>query len=264
MTGKLYIGTNTKMFQTGTEAETYIRKMDDLIDDIRDRLEFFFIPSFTSLERSVRAVGDRIRIGAQNMAWEDRGQFTGEVSPLMLEEIGVRFVLIGHSERRHVFGETDGMEAAKVRLAADHGFTVLLCVGETAEQKDAGRSIQAVREQLEKAAGVLGPEEARERLWIGYEPVWAIGTSGVPASASYAEDMHGAIKGVLRQMFDGDGAEIPVLYGGSVNASNAPEIIARDGIDGLFIGRSAWDPDRFNGIIRSVLPVFESRASKQP
>ena len=89
MTHKLYIGTNTKMFQTGNEAEAYIRRMDELIDDIRDRLEFFFIPSYTSLERTAKAVGDRIRIGAQNMAWEDRGQFTGEVSPLMLEEIGV-------------------------------------------------------------------------------------------------------------------------------------------------------------------------------
>lgn len=262
MKRRLYIGTNTKMFQTGAEAEDYICRMDELIDDIRDSLEFFFIPSFTSLERVVRAVGSRIRIGAQNMAWEDRGQFTGEVSPLMLEEIGVRFVLIGHSERRHVFAETDEMEAAKIRLAADHGFKALLCIGETAGQKDSGLAVQAVLEQLKTAAGTLSPEEASERLWIGYEPVWAIGTSGTPASASYAEDMHGAIRDGLIQLFGDKGTGIPVLYGGSVNPSNAVGIIARDGIDGLFIGRSAWDPERFNGIIRSVLPVFERRTGK--
>ena len=161
MTRKLYIGTNTKMFQTGSEAEAYIRRMDELIDDIRDRLEFFFIPSYTSLERSVKAVGDRIRVGAQNMAWEERGQFTGEISPLMLEEIGVRFVLIGHSERRHVFRETDEDEARKIRCAADHGFTSLLCVGETAEQKNSGLAAASVMEQLKQSAGTLKAEEKK-------------------------------------------------------------------------------------------------------
>lgn len=262
MSGKLYIGTNTKMFQTGSEAEEYIRQMDRLIDDIRDRLEFFFIPSFTSIDRVVKAVGDRIRVGAQNMAWEERGQFTGEVSPLMLEELGVRFVLLGHSERRHVFGETDGQLSKKIRCAADHGFTSLLCVGETLEQKDSGNSRRAVREQLMADAGCLAPEEACGRLWIGYEPVWAIGTSGVPASASYAEEMHLYIKDVLREMFGEASSEIPVLYGGSVNPQNAPEIAAREGIDGLFIGRSAWVPERFNSIIRDVLPLFEQRKNR--
>ena len=259
---KLYIGTNTKMLQTGAEAEEYIRRMDHLIEDIRDRLEFFFIPSYTSLDRVVRAVGSRIRIGAQNMAWDDRGQYTGEVSPLMLEELGVRFVLIGHSERRHVFRETDADEARKIRCAADHGFTALLCVGETAEQKDSGNSVSSVREQILRCTELLEPDEVQGRLWIGYEPVWAIGTSGVPASASYAEDMHGYIKTVLREMFGDAGKEIPVLYGGSVNPKNAPELAARDGIDGLFIGRSAWDPDRYNSIIRNVLPIFEERTGR--
>lgn len=262
MRRKLYIGTNTKMFQTGCEAEEYIKRMDCLIDDIRDRLEFFFIPSFTSLDRVVRAVGDRIRIGAQNMAWEERGQFTGEVSPLMLDELGVRFVLIGHSERRHVFGETDEQEAKKIRCAADHGFTALLCVGETLEQKESGKSLEAVREQLLTDTAGLTAEEASRLLWIGYEPVWAIGTSGVPASASYAEDMHGFIKDVLAQTFGEQGRYIPVLYGGSVNPANAPEMAEREGIDGLFIGRSAWEPERFNSIIREVLPIFERRSDR--
>ncbi len=259
MKRRLYIGTNTKMFQTAGEAEAYIRRMDELIGDIRDRLEFFFIPSYTSLERVVRAVGGRIRIGAQNMAWEERGQYTGEISPLMLDEIGVRFVLIGHSERRHVFRETDEDEAKKIRCAADHGFTSLLCVGETAEQKESGLAEASVIRQLRAAAGELSPEEAAGKLWVAYEPVWAIGTSGVPASASYAEDMHGVIKTALRDMFGENGSAVPVLYGGSVNPSNAVDIISRKGIDGLFIGRSAWDPERFDSIIRDVLPVFENR-----
>jgi len=256
---KLYIGTNTKMFQTGSEAEEYITRMDRLIDDIRDRLEFFFIPSFTSIERCAAAVGSRIRVGAQNMAWEDRGQFTGEVSPLSLEEIGARFVLIGHSERRHVFGETDDMEAKKIRCAADHGFTSLLCVGETAQEKDAGMAEETVKRQLRIAAGVLSQAEALDKLWIGYEPVWAIGTSGVPAGPDYAEHMHSVIKGELKEMF-GDGAgDIPVLYGGSVNPGNANDMIARQGVDGLFVGRSAWDPERFSSLIRGALEVFDRR-----
>lgn len=259
MKRRLYIGTNTKMFQTAAEAEAYIRRMDELIGDIRDRIEFFFIPSYTSLERVARAVGGRIRIGAQNMAWEERGQYTGEISPLMLDEIGVRFVLIGHSERRHVFRETDEDEAKKIRCAADHGFTSLLCVGETAEQKESGLAEASVIRQLRTAAGVLSSEEASGKLWVAYEPVWAIGTSGVPASASYAEDMHGVIKTALRDMFGENGSAVPVLYGGSVNPSNAVDIISRKGIDGLFIGRSAWDPERFDSIIRDVLPVFENR-----
>lgn len=247
------------MFQTGAEAEEYIRRMDHLIEDIRDRLEFFFIPSFTSLDRVVRAVGSRIRIGAQNMAWEDRGQYTGEVSPLMLEELGVRFVLIGHSERRHVFRETDADEARKIRCAADHSFTSLLCVGETAEQKDRGNGVNSVREQILRCTELLEPDEVQGRLWIGYEPVWAIGVSGTPAPASYAEEMHAAIREILEERFGACGKDVPVLYGGSVNQGNAVDIISRRGVDGLFIGRSAWDPDRFNGIIRSVLPVFEGR-----
>ena len=259
MRKKFYVGTNTKMFQTGAEAESYIRRMDSLIDDIRDRLEFFFIPSFTSLDRVVKAAGGRVRIGAQNMAWEDRGQFTGEVSPLMLEELGVRFVLIGHSERRHVFRETDEDMAKKLRCAFDHGFTALLCVGETAQQKDAGNSIGAVREQILRAADLLRAEEPDGNLWIGYEPVWAIGYSGVPASAGYAQDMHLAIKDILYERFGERGRDVPVLYGGSVNAGNAVDYISRRGVDGLFIGRSALDPDGFNGIIRDALEAFESR-----
>ncbi len=171
-------------------------------------------PSFTSLERVTSAVGDKIRIGAQNMAWEDRGQYTGEISPLMLEELGVRLVLIGHTERRQIFRETDEDEAKKIRCAADHGFTALLCVGETAQQKDGGMAAEVIRRQLETAAGVLTAEEASRGLWIGYEPVWAIGTSGVPASADYAQKMHLMIKEILKDMFGEVSDDIPVLYEG--------------------------------------------------
>lgn len=259
---KIYLGTNTKMFQTPSEAEAFITRLKELTADIsREEMMLFVIPSFTSLERAVRAGCGSIRIGAQTMGWEDRGQFTGEISPLMLEELGVRFVMIGHSERRHVLHETDEEEARRVRCAVNHRFGALLCIGETAEQKEAGLSEDTLREQIRIGAGQITAAEAREHLWVAYEPVWAIGVNGTPASAEYAERMHVVIKQTLEELFGEDGKEVPVLYGGSVNPGNATELIVQPDIDGLFIGRSAWDADRFNRIIRSVLPLFKERSA---
>lgn len=258
---KVYLGTNTKMFQTASEASEFISRLRLLTGDIsREELTLFVIPSFTSLPSAVAAANGEILIGAQTMGWEDRGQFTGEISPLMLEELGVRFVMIGHSERRHVFHETDREESLRVSCAVRHGFRTLLCIGETAEQKEAGQSRTALAEQLRIGLGQLTPEQAARHLWIAYEPVWAIGVGGVPASADYADEMHAFIKETLCQIFgQPSGSKIPVLYGGSVNPDNAEKLAARANIDGLFIGRSAWDADRFHSIIRSVLPVFQKR-----
>lgn len=256
---KIYLGTNTKMFQTAGEAAEFISRLRVLTGDIsREELSLFVIPSFTSLHAAVAAADGQILIGAQTMGWEDRGQFTGEISPLMLEELGVRFVMIGHSERRHVLHETDEEEALRVSCAVRHGFRTLLCIGETAAQKAAGQSRAVLAEQLRIGLRMLTPEQAVQHLWIAYEPVWAIGIGGVPASADYADEMHAAIKETLCQLF-GQSEKIPVLYGGSVNPDNAVKLAARENIDGLFIGRSAWDADRFHSIIQSVLPIFRER-----
>jgi L-erythrulose 1-phosphate isomerase len=255
---KIYLGTNTKMYKTIFDTIDFLSELDSLTADIdRRMLELFVIPSFTSLEAARKCVpADKITLGAQNMCWEDKGQFTGEISPIMLKEVGVKIVEIGHSERRHVLRETDAEENKKVLAALNHGFTALLCIGETEEQKKQGISDEVLRIQLKTGLYGVTPKLA-EHLWVAYEPVWAIGANGTPASKEYADEKHAVIKRTLAELFGEEvGGGIPALYGGSVNNENANELIAMPHIDGLFIGRSAWNAKNFNTIIRAVMPLF--------
>ncbi|MGI6161385.1 MAG: triose-phosphate isomerase [Christensenellales bacterium] len=259
---KLYIGTNTKMYKTAADTVAYLKELSRLTSDIsRNEMELFVIPSYTSLHHANAAIQNaEIKLGAQNMAWEDEGQFTGEISPLMLSEIGIDIVMIGHSERRHVFGESDHEENLKVRCALRHGFTALLCIGETQQQKDDGVSDEALRMQIKRGLKDVDADKLN-RMWIAYEPVWAIGVSGKPASAEYADEKHGVIKDCLLELYGAAASDVPVLYGGSVNNQNATELIGMANIDGLFIGRSAWQADNFNYIIRQALPLFRAKRS---
>lgn len=255
---KLYLGTNTKMYKTISDTVEFLTKLNELTTDIdRSKVELFVIPSFTTLDHARKCVPkDKISIGAQNMSWEDEGQFTGEISPLMLKEVGVNIIEIGHSERRHVLGETDIQVNKKVLCALRHGFTPLLCIGETAEHKQLGISDEILCMQLKIGLHNVDSEQVKN-LWIAYEPVWAIGVNGIPASKEYAEEMHIVIKNTLIEMFGEEiGSDIPVLYGGSVNNKNAEELIVMPHIDGLFVGRSAWYAENFNTIIREVMTRF--------
>ena len=243
------------MYKNIKDTVSYLQDLESLTKDIsRDEIELFIIPSYTTLDSASKAIDQKnIRLGAQNMCWEEQGQFTGEISPLMLQEVGTDIVMIGHSERRHVLGETDEEENKKVLCALNHNFTTLLCVGETGEQKDYGISEEVIRIQLKK--GLYGvTKEQTEKLWIAYEPVWAIGVNGKPATKEYAEQIHIVIRETLVELFGEEaGNEVPVLYGGSVNPENAVGLSKMEHIDGLFIGRSAWQADNFNKIIRDVL-----------
>lgn len=254
---KIYLGTNTKMYKSISDTVEFLGRLCELTRDIdRKLLELFVIPSYTALNEARRTVSKEcIKLGAQNMCWEDEGQFTGEISPLMLKEIGINIVEIGHSERRHGMGETDEMEKKKVSAALRHGFTPLLCIGETLEQKNYGISDEILKIQLKIGLSEVTKEQAKN-IWIAYEPVWAIGVNGIPADEGYANEKHGVIKETLAAMFGEEGRDIPVLYGGSVNPSNAEPLIKEANIDGLFIGRSAWQADNFYKIIQSVLPLF--------
>ena len=189
---KLYLGTNTKMYKTIKDTCEYLERLKALTAEIPKAVELFVIPSYTSLSRAGEILQDsRIRLGAQNMCWEDVGQFTGEISPRMIRETGAQIIEIGHSERRHVFRETDEEENRKVKTALREGFSGISLNGSS-------------------------------RLWIAYEPVWAIGTKGIPASPAYAADRHRAIRETLCGLFGcAEGQEIPILYGGSVNQENA-------------------------------------------
>lgn len=251
---KLYFGSNLKMYKTIENTVNYLTELESLTKDIsRDEIQMFIIPSYTTLDRASKAVDhNNIKIGAQNMHWEEEGQFTGEISPVMLKEVGCDLVMIGHSERRHVFNETDAEENKKVLSAINHGFIALLCIGETAEQKENGISAEILREQLK--IGLHGTSvENIPQIWVAYEPVWSIGVNGTPATADYAEEMHVVIKGCLKELYGDRYEEIPVLYGGSVNPGNADELIQQPSIDGLFIGRAAWQADKFNPLIRSAI-----------
>ncbi len=254
---KLYIGTNTKMYKGIAETRSFLADLTERTRDLdRAFLELFVIPSFTALPAaSELCKSGLIRLGAQNMCWEDEGQFTGEVSPLMLKEAGVQIVEIGHSERRHVLGETDEQENRKVLCALRHGLTPLLCIGETREQRDYGISDEVLRMQLKIGLHGVDPEEEKP-LWIAYEPVWAIGVNGIPASESYVAEKHAVIRQTLAGLFGAErAARIPVLYGGSVNQKNARELIGLKNVDGLFIGRSAWQAESFERILRDVMAI---------
>lgn len=258
---KLYFGSNLKMYKNIQDTVKYLQDLVTYTKDIsRDEIELFILPSFTTLESSVQKT-DRsfVRLGAQNMCWEEEGQFTGEISPLMLQELGLDLVMIGHSERRHVFGEQDPEENRKVKAALAHGFTPLLCIGETAEEKNYGISPEVLRTQLKVGFHGVSPSDAA-RVWVAYEPVWSIGVNGTPASADYAEEMHKVIKACLLEIFGDAGADIPVLYGGSVNPQNACELIVQPSIDGLFTGRAAWQADKFDKLIRDAMAAIRQHS----
>ncbi len=252
---KLYFGTNTKMFKTIAQTEAYLMQLTALTEDLdRDVSELFVIPSFTALA-SVGPICRKagIVLGAQNMGWEDEGPFTGEISPLMLREVGVQLVELGHSERRHILGESDAMVNRKLLCALRNRLLPLLCIGETQEQKQMRLSEQVLRTQL-KAALYQASGDAASSLRVAYEPVWAIGESGQAASSDYVAHMVAVIRDELAQLFGAEASlTVPILYGGSVNSANAVSLAHVPQIDGLFIGRSAWDAENFNAIIRSVL-----------
>ena len=264
MKKKLYFGTNLKMYKNAKETAAYLESLVDHLKDInREEIELFVIPSYTSLEAAVSCVDrSRVKIGAQNMCWEEEGQFTGEISPLMLKELGLDLVMIGHSERRHVFLEKDATENLKVKAALQHGFIALLCIGETQEEKDYGISEEVLRTQLK--VGFHGVDASHTgKIWVAYEPVWSIGVNGTPASAEYAEEMHKVIKQCLKELFGEKSEEIPALYGGSVNPQNADQLIVQPSIDGLFTGRAAWQADAFDKLIRQAKSTFNTFEKEQ-
>lgn len=254
MKKKLYFGSNFKMYKNIEATKEYLNAITEATKDInREEVQFFFIPSYTSLESASKlSVRDSFIMGAQNMCWEDEGQFTGEISPLMLKELGLDLVMIGHSERRHGFGETDYTENKKVKKALESGFITLLCVGETDQEKEFGVSEEVLRTQIKIGLHGVAKEQIN-RIWIAYEPVWSIGVNGIPAPVDYAEAMHKVIKDCLVELFGEEGQMIPVLYGGSVNPDNSNALIVQPDIDGLFTTRTAFQVESFAKLIRDAI-----------
>jgi triosephosphate isomerase len=208
----------------------------------------FVIPPFTALAAVSAALRDTpVLVGAQTMHWEDAGAWTGEISPVMLRDCGAALVELGHSERRAHFAETDEAINRKVAAALRHGLRPLICVGESAAERRAGRAGAVLGRQVELALRDIPAERARDVL-IAYEPVWAIGHDGTPAEPCYVAAMIAALRAALPAPFAG----VSLLYGGSVDAANALAYARIDGVDGLFVGRAAWEVEGFLRIVRAV------------
>lgn len=251
---KLYFGSNFKMYKNVKDTLEYLEQFSQAVKDLdKEDVQFFFIPSYTSLQSASQSPGRSCyMLGAQNMCWEAEGQFTGEISPEMLRELEMDLVMVGHSERRHGFGESDKMENRKVKKALEYGFTTLLCVGETLEEKEFGVSAEILRTQLKIGLHGVGGDKI-SKIWIAYEPVWSIGVNGTPASADYAEAMHKVIRECLTGIFGEKGKDIPILYGGSVNSENSSALISQPDIDGLFTTRTAFQIEKFIKIIKDAI-----------
>ncbi len=253
-----WIGTGWKMNKTVAETLDYISTLRGLLPAAATDVALFIVPPHTALAAAREAIGDAgLLLGAQNMHWAEAGAFTGEISARMLEEFRVDLVELGHSERRQYFGETDEALNRKVKLALQHGLRPLVCVGDSAAEREAGASAEAVIRQAKLAVAGLSPDEL-DMCLIAYEPIWAIGETGVPATPPHIRRVHTAIR---RAIADLGGRSVPVLYGGSVNPENVTALAAEETVDGLFIGRAAWNPSGFAGLIEAAMAT---RRERQP
>lgn len=238
---KMIIAGNWKMNKTPKEALALIEELKPLVKN--EEVDVVFCPPYVSLMLAVEATKDsNIEIGAQNMYFEESGAFTGEIAPSMLTELGVKYVVLGHSERREYFGETNEIVNKKVLKAIEHGLTPIICCGETLEQREQGITVDLVRTQIKVAMNGVSAEDAKKAV-IAYEPIWAIGT-GKTATAEQAEEVCAAIRQVVREIYSEEVAEATrIQYGGSVNAGNANELFAMENIDGGLVGGASLKAD---------------------
>ena len=249
---KPIVAGNWKMNMAGEEAETLAGGVVDAVADTADA-EVVLCPPFTVLERVARAVeGSRVGLGAQNMHWEPDGAYTGEVSGGMLLTCECRYVILGHSERRTYFGETDVTVNRRLKAALAAGLTPLVCVGETLEERESEATEKGVQKQITGALEGLSSEEVR-RVVLAYEPVWAIGT-GLTATPEQAQGVHAFIREVLGQTFSDDVSDtVRIQYGGSVKPENAADLFGQPDIDGGLIGGAALQADSFAAIVRAAV-----------
>jgi triosephosphate isomerase len=250
-----WIGTSWKMNKMRAEARRFAEVLQASPVSKTTLAHPFVIPPFPYIAEVAQILqGTAVRIGAQNMHWEDKGAWTGEVSPGMVKDCGATMVELGHSERRTFFNETDETVALKVKAALAHDLIALVCVGDTRIEYDSGATADVLAKQTRFALKHAG-RKAPGRVLIAYEPVWSIGEGGVPADPDFANEQHGKLKSLTADIA---GEALPILYGGSVNPENCVALASRRHIDGLFIGRSAWDASGYIGIIEAVTKSLET------
>ncbi len=240
---------NWKMNKTIEEGLTLALRLKELLSGI-DAVEIVIAPPFTMLDRVKERLGNsNIRLAAQNLFWEEEGAFTGEISPVMVRDVGCEYVILGHSERRGYFGEDNDMTSKKVLAALKSELNPILCVGETLEEREEGKTFKVVESQVR--AGLEGCLQGQMRhVTIAYEPIWAIGT-GKTAKPEEAEDVHLRIREVLHELFEMDALEdTRVIYGGSVGPQNVDALMAQPNIDGALVGGASLKADSFERIVR--------------
>ena len=246
MARKKIIAGNWKMNMTPSEAVALVNELKPLV--VNDEVDVVFcVPAIDIIPAMEAAKGTNIQIGAENMYFEEKGAYTGEISPNMLNDAGVKYVIIGHSERREYFAETNETVNKKVLKAFEHGITPIICCGESLTQREQGITIDWIRQQIKIAFLNVTADQAKTAV-IAYEPIWAIGTGKV-ATTEQAQEVCAAIRACIGEIYDEATAEaIRIQYGGSVSASSAPELFAQADIDGGLVGGASLKPD-FGAIV---------------
>ena len=247
---KTVIAGNWKMYKTNKEAVEVLTQLKDLTKDV-STVDIVIGAPFTCLSDAVKAVkGSNVKIAAENVYPKEEGAYTGEVSPKMLKDIGVEYVILGHSERREYFGETDEFINQKVKAVLEYGMTPIFCIGEKLEDRESGKTLDVNTRQIKGGLADLSQEEAKKVI-VAYEPVWAIGT-GKTATPEMAQETHKEIRNVLAEMFGKDVAEeITIQYGGSMKPENAKDLLSQADIDGGLVGGASLKADSFFEIIKA-------------
>ncbi len=246
---KKVIAANWKMYKTPDQARDFFRDFLPLVAG-HDRDEIVVCPPFLAIPAAVEATkGSHLAIGGQNVHWEKEVAYTGEISPGMLLAVGATHVIIGHSERRQFFGETDDVVNLKLKAALESGLTPIVCVGEVLEEREAGLTEDVLRRQCLRAFHAISAKKAA-KLVVAYEPVWAIGT-GKTATPQMAADAHALIRAEAEKAFGQEfGAQLRILYGGSVKPENVKALMAEGEIDGALVGGASLDPKSFAAIVK--------------
>lgn len=253
---KFIIAGNWKMYKTIVEAIELANGLKrELFQLESDDIDIVLCPPFTALSEVSEVIADsNIRLGAQDLYWQEEGAFTGEVSPLMLKDAGCRYVIIGHSERRQFFSETNEAVNNKIKAALKHGLTPIACVGESLREREAGATFKVLEDHVQN--GLKGIDESEVlKLVIAYEPVWAIGT-GKTATPEQAQEAHKYIRDLLTKMYNKDVAsEVRIQYGGSVKPENASELMQQPDVDGALVGGASLKVDSFSQIVKKASVV---------
>jgi triosephosphate isomerase len=248
---KKFVCGNWKMQKTVPEAVALVKELRDGLGDAGARVQVAVAPAFTALHPVAQALrGGAIELAAQDVHWEAQGAFTGEVSAPMLADVGCRHGIVGHSERRQLFGETDETVRKKVGALLSAGILPIVCVGETLQEREAGRTLEVVERQVRAALSGLGPQLAA--ITVAYEPVWAIGT-GKTATSAQAQEVHAAIRKILRDIGGSQGDATRIQYGGSVKPENAAELMAQPDVDGALVGGASLKAKDFLAIVKGAL-----------